>query len=169
MKKLLPILLLFISTFSTYGQRAVFGQLNKNNASFKEYQTKSGDLLKIGDTLVFGTATSSEGFVYINQANMKVHPTHSGKKVPIHKIKSYGNDKTGYTVWISVKGFGLYPVDIDYENALLNGEIINPNGKLTKQQAIQLLKEKKELLDLEIISQEEYDKIKNELTPIIRE
>ena len=35
-------------------------------------------------------------------------------------------------------------------------------------QAIAKLKESKELLDLELLSQEEYDEIKIELTPIIR-
>src|SRR5690554_3293051 len=106
MKRFLPILLLFVSIFTTYGQKAVYGYLNKNNASFKEYLTKSGDLLKVGDTLMFGTASASDGFVYISQANMKVHPTHGGKKITIHKIKSYGNEKSGFTIWISVKGFG---------------------------------------------------------------
>lgn len=95
-----------------------------------------------------------------------MHPTHSGKKITIHKIKSFGRDKSGFTMWISFKGFGLLPVDVDYENALDSGEIINPQGKMTKQQAIQKLKESKELLELEVITQEEYNEIKKEIFKI---
>ena len=40
---------------------------------------------------------------------------------------------------------------------------INVNN-ITKEDAIKLLKEKKELLDLGLISQEEYDKIKKEMS-----
>jgi len=54
------------------------------------------------------------------------------------------------------------------EKAILLGEIISPNAPMTRAEAIAKLKESKELLDLEIISQEEYDNLKVELTPIIR-
>ena len=56
----------------------------------------------------------------------------------------------------------------DLEHALLLGEIISPNEPMSREAAIKKLKESKELLDLELISQQEYDKIKDELTPIIR-
>lgn len=39
---------------------------------------------------------------------------------------------------------------------------------ITREEAIAKLKESKDLLDLEMISQEEYDKIKTDLTPIIK-
>jgi len=56
----------------------------------------------------------------------------------------------------------------DLEHAILLGEIISPNAPMTRVEAIAKLKESKDLLELEIIAQEEYDKIKAELTPIIR-
>ena len=40
----------------------------------------------------------------------------------------------------------------------------NVNNNITKEDAIKLLKEKKELLDLGLISQEDYDKIKKEMS-----
>ena len=40
----------------------------------------------------------------------------------------------------------------------------NLNNNITKEDAIKLLKEKKELLDLGLISQEDYDKIKKEMS-----
>ena len=39
---------------------------------------------------------------------------------------------------------------------------------LKRESAISKLKESKDLLDLEIINQDEYDKLKKELTPIIK-
>lgn len=49
-----------------------------------------------------------------------------------------------------------------------NGEILNPNRPMTREEAIAKLKEAKDLLDLEMMSQEEYDALREELTPIIR-
>ena len=56
---------------------------------------------------------------------------------------------------------------IDYETALELGEIKNLKNKLTKGQAIAKLKEAKELLELDVITQADYDKLKSELTPLI--
>ena len=56
---------------------------------------------------------------------------------------------------------------LDIEQALSSGEIINYNPPLSRDSAIQLLKEKKELMDLELISKEEYDVFKNNLKSII--
>ena len=40
---------------------------------------------------------------------------------------------------------------------------------MNRENAIKKLKEAKDLLELEIITQEEYDKLKAELTPIIKD
>ena len=39
---------------------------------------------------------------------------------------------------------------------------------VTREEAVELLKKKKEELDLEIITKEEFDKIREQLTPIIK-
>ena len=57
---------------------------------------------------------------------------------------------------------------LNFERAIALNEIINPNAPLNREQAIAKLKEAKDLLELEMMSQEEYDKLKEELTPIIR-
>jgi len=56
---------------------------------------------------------------------------------------------------------------IDIEKALLSGEIVNQNAKLSKEDAIKKLKESKDLMELEFLSKEEYEKLKEELRPII--
>jgi hypothetical protein len=53
------------------------------------------------------------------------------------------------------------------EFALSSGEVINPNAPLTREQAITKLKEQKDLLDLGMVSQEEFNALRKELTPII--
>ncbi len=57
----------------------------------------------------------------------------------------------------------------DTEFALKYGEVINPNAPLNREQAISKLKEAKELLELDMMSQEEYDALKVELTPLLEE
>ena len=47
------------------------------------------------------------------------------------------------------------------------GELINPNAPMNRTQAIAKLKESKDLLDLGMLTQEEYDELKKELTPTI--
>tara|TARA_S200000501_G_scaffold262238_1_gene246126 strand:+ start:1981 stop:2214 length:234 start_codon:yes stop_codon:yes gene_type:complete len=60
---------------------------------------------------------------------------------------------------------GVNRAYVNIEKALAEGELVST--ELTKAQAISQLKEAKELFDLEIMSKEEYDKIRAELTPII--
>ena len=43
----------------------------------------------------------------------------------------------------------------------------NPNGVMTREQALAKMKEAKDLLDLGIMSQSDYDALKEKLTPII--
>ena len=54
------------------------------------------------------------------------------------------------------------------ESSMGLGEVYLLNRLMTREEAIAKLKESKDLLDLEMISQEEYDALKLELTPIIR-
>jgi len=121
----------------------------------------------VGDTLTIGIPTSDLGFIYIYQSGQPVLNTLSDKKVVVDKLKTYGTKKSGFKMYAHFKGYGLVPVLIDYDTALELGEIKNPKIKLTKEQAISKLKETKELLDLGVITQADYDKLKSELTPLI--
>ena len=63
---------------------------------------------------------------------------------------------------------GKFGSVFNFERAVSLGEIINPNAPLTREQAIAKLKEAKDLLELEMMSKEEFDNLKSELAPIIR-
>ena len=56
------------------------------------------------------------------------------------------------------------------DNAITKGEIrpLKSTRPMTREEAVELLKKKKEELDLEIITKEEFDKIREQLTPIIK-
>ena len=57
---------------------------------------------------------------------------------------------------------------IDIEKAIETGEIVSKNKKITREEAIKKLREAKDLLVIEVITQAEYDKLEKELMPIIK-
>jgi hypothetical protein len=133
---------------------------------FSQFKAKNGDIINVGDTLIIGKASGQFGFDFITQAGQRMHPSHAGKKIVITALKNLGKRGDEKT-YLQFKGFGL-PVYIDYDNAIESKEIVNPHGKITREQAIAKLKEAKDLLDLQIISQMKYDSIKNSLITIIK-
>ena len=87
---------------------------------------------------------------------------HKGsKKKPLYVVIVLGE--------INGRAFGLnkYLSVMNTELAIESGEILLKNRKMTRQEAIAKLREAKELLDLEMMSQEDYDALKKELSPII--
>lgn len=148
MKSLLLILFITLST-----------------SCFSQFKAKNGDIVNVGDTLIIGKASGQFGFDFITQGGERMHPSHAGKHVVITAFKQFGR-KGQEKTYLQFKGFGL-PVYIDYDNAIESKEIVNPHGKLTREQAIVKLKEAKDLLDLQVITQAKYDSLKNSLAPVI--
>jgi hypothetical protein len=87
---------------------------------------------------------------------------HKGsKKKPLNVVLVLGepNDRAfGANKYLSV---------LDTENAYQIGEIRLANRLMTREEAIAKLKEAKDLLDLGLMTQEDYDAIKEKMTPII--
>mgnify|MGYP001364379557 FL=1 len=71
---------------------------------------------------------------------------------------------------INGRAFGMnkYITVNDLDNAWSYGEILMSNVKMTRADAINKLKEAKELMDIEMMTREEFDKLKEELGPIIK-
>ena len=118
---------------------------------------------------------------------------YSGSKVIIHSIFVTHEKFTGYKLWPdrnkmplyvsvfiknpkvevnSIKGFSKMlshsrKTIVDIEQALSSGEIVNPNAQLSRQEAIKKLKESKDLMEIDLLSKEDYEKLKERLTPII--
>ena len=58
---------------------------------------------------------------------------------------------------------------LDIEKAFSMGEIVNFNAPLSLEQAINKLKNSKDLMELDFMSQEEYNELRKKLAPIILE
>ena len=56
---------------------------------------------------------------------------------------------------------------MDTELAIESGEVLLLNRKMTREEAISELKEAKELVDIDMMSKEEFEKLKKKLAPII--
>ena len=118
---------------------------------------------------------------------------HSGSKVIVKSLFVTHEKFTGYKLWPdrnkmplyvsvfvknpkvevnSIKGFSKMlshsrKTIVDIEQALSSGEIVNPNAPLSRQEAIKKLKESKDLMEIDLLSKEDYEKLKEKLTPII--
>jgi hypothetical protein len=91
----------------------------------------------------------------------------SGTETEIKRIFVVGNKRTGYSVSMRTKGvIGLLNYTIQFENALSTGEIKGTG--MTSDEALAELKKAKDKLDLGLITAEDYEKKKAELTPFIK-
>jgi len=224
MKKILIVLLLSSST--VFAQKETIEKLNyeqtqdinffvnvKQNTPLKEYITKSGNSIKIGDTLIIGDPTTNStntrvvnsgyGIAIANTTTRKQFEfiqlgrpagfgsvmnkmngqapdmagiNLKGESVVVHELKAYhkGSKKKPLEVIIVIgeingRAFGInkFLSAMDTESAIELGELYLKNRKMTREEAISKLKESKDLLDLGLLTNEEYEKLKLELTPII--
>jgi hypothetical protein len=56
---------------------------------------------------------------------------------------------------------------MDTELAIESGEILLKNRKMTREEAILELKEAKELMEIDMMNKDEFEKLKKKLRPII--
>jgi hypothetical protein len=91
----------------------------------------------------------------------------SGTNTIIKKLGVFGNKRVGFKMGAIGKGVcGICPsYSIDFEEAIATGEIQSKG--FTKETAIAKLKEAKDLLDLGLMKQADYDKLKESLTKYI--
>jgi hypothetical protein len=99
-----------------------------------------------------------------------------GEIVIISEMKAYHKGSKKKPLAISIllgepngRAFGInkYMSSTDLEKSVLAGEIKSINAPLTRGEAIAKLKESKELLDLGIMTNADYERLKLELTPLI--
>ncbi len=174
MKKLVFILTLFVTTLS-YSQLVTFEEFKASEKQKKvkldSYQAKNDQVFKIGDKITIGHPSKSND-TYLNVAMNDLGTLKTlgisvkGFEAEIKKFKIYGTKRTSYyvvAVTKSMDGFSNFWIAI--EDAIKEGEIETTG--INREEAIAKLKETKDLCDLDIITQEEYEKVKKELTPII--
>ena len=137
----------------------------KNRTQVKKYITINKNVIKIGDTVSLGIMNSLNG----DDPSMASNTLKNSRAV-VSEIKAYhrgSKKKPLYLVMvlgeINGKAFGInkYLSVMDLELAIESGEILLQNRKMTK------IKEAKELFEIDMMTKDEFDALKEELRPII--
>lgn len=177
MKNIFILLLAFTFTTLNYGQTATYENIKKlsrkPNIEMTEYISENGVSFKIGETLKIGSPSGDrDRYVYIDDIGLfgervqYVNLLSRDFDSEIIKFKIIGTSRKGYEVLAITKTeMGVSRYNIKLEQAVKYGEV--QTSILSREQAINKLKKAKDLLDLEMMTKSEYDKLKKELTPII--
>ena len=151
----------------SYGNKARGGIAKTRSTTTKTYE-----FIKMGRPAGFGsimTAMSGEAQIMANnslkntQAIVKeIKAYHKGsKKKPLYLVMVLGE--------INGRAFGVnkYLSVMNTELAIESGEILLKNRKMTREEAIQKLKEAKELMGIDMMTKKEFEDLKKKLRPII--
>ncbi len=158
-------------TIITKGSKLIVGQpSNPVNVNHNIYNGMKVANTSIDFTYVFVDKYS----VFGAMSGVALSSNWKDKEIIVDEMIMFKNSKT-YTIVVNfTKSDGTNVAMGKYGNirslieTFKNGEIVNPNRGMTREEAIKKLKESKDLLDLEMMTLEEYNKIKEKLTPIIK-
>lgn len=173
MKKVF-LMVVFVTQFG-FGQEIKHSELatTTSKGEFTSYVGSDGGIYKIGDRIKIGVPSSNKTFAYISEGDGFLLPitnltaSASGQETEIKRIYVVGNKRAGYSVSFRTKGItGLSNYTVQFENALSTGEI-KGFGK-TSDDALAELKKAKDKLDLGLITQEQFDTLKSELSTYIK-
>ena len=151
----------------SYGNKSR-GGISKTRSTTK----KTYEFVKMGRPAGFGSImTTMNGNAQVMASNSLKNTTaivteikayHRGsKKKPLYLIMVLGE--------MNGKAFGInkYLSVMNTELAIESGEILLKNRKMTREEAILELKEAKELMEIDMMSKDEFEKLKKKLRPII--
>ena len=93
----------------------------------------------------------------------------SRKSLPLYVSLYVKNPRKGYKSgsFLSTIANSSFRTIVDIDKALEFNEVVNSNRPLTRSEAITKLKESKDLYELGLLSEKEYDSLREKLTPII--
>ncbi len=134
-----------------------------------EYISKDGISFKETDTIVIGPPSGKFNYAFIQQEfAMNFYPLQASATGSIVSIKSMKAASKLVYAWATKPSGAAYGIYISsLEGALEAGEI-SVKGQMTSDEALELLKKEKDKLDLGLITQEEFDKKKTELSKYIK-
>jgi hypothetical protein len=159
----------------------------KSKVEAKSIKLRDGSIVKLGDTLTIGSSTNKISNTYstltvgryskaaIAMGGVPVYYglTIKNTKTVLDRIRIFRSMGRVTVVGdlkqleVSSKAMYSYIGAINMDVGFSEGELINPNAPMTRDQAIDKLKEFKVLFDLGLMNEEGYNLIKKELTPII--
>ena len=176
------------SSVEIYDLKTSFVDTKANYKSFftvtESIIFKDGSTISIGDTLKLGPSSNKTSNNYEKIASGRT----SIGSVPIPKSSLVNTSAQNFD-WIletimvtrflgdldvemyirnpDAKGLASYKYLTISDDSFLNGEVINPNKPMTREEAIAKLKEAKDLMDLGLISEDEFKALRTELQPLI--
>ncbi|MCQ2369176.1 MAG: hypothetical protein MJ007_01725 [Paludibacteraceae bacterium] len=184
MKKVFLLLMVAIAT-TAVAQKVTYNEVENATdpkkqllKEYQEYVASDGHTYKVGDKLTFGVPSSGKTYAYITSelsmanyalnggAMQGVNAQMGGRDMVIKKISIQRSKQMG--AMVSIRGYisGMGGFLIQIENALNSGEIVSLG--MTSDKALAELKNAKDKLELEVITQQEFDSIKALLKPYIK-
>ncbi len=169
--------LLLLSMLS-FGQSVTYqdlqnGTITSYSGTYESYVSKDGSIYKVGDKIQFGSPSGVNGkFVTIYKIDIMLNQYPVGAEAintsaEIKKIRVGGTKRSGYKISFQTKGMtGIDNYFMFLEDGISTGEI--KSFGMTSDEALNELKKCKDKLDLGLITQEEYDKKKEELSKYIK-
>lgn len=171
----------------------------RNSDKFTYIQFEDGSILMVGDKMKLGkpsgtneskkvntglfssNVVTENQFSYITLGRMGMQmmsgmtyipETFKNREIIIKELKIMHSGLSKNSLAVPYLIFDNPVMDIttfNLKSALDNGELINPNRPMNRSEAIAKLKEQKELLDLGMVTKEEFDNLKNKLTSVINQ
>jgi hypothetical protein len=164
----------------------------KKSVTVTQFIFETGDIIKTGDTITLGEPSGINANKYGNGAkylayDFMIYGTNTGSVFSgVKHADTNVKDKQFKIVkMIALIGMGATALSSTIEpvghsmmiyksifvtnivRAIASREILLSKRLLSKDEALKILEEKKKLLDLQLITQDEFNKAKNELAPII--
>lgn len=164
---LLTLLILLGISNLAFTQNMSYDQLSTASIwnRYTTYTSKDGTVYKIGDKIRIGVPSSGKDFTFITQGDgitsdiTALPASFSGIETEIKRMDILGSKRAGFQISFRTKGLtGLVNYSIQFENALETGEV--KSSGISSDDALIELKKAKDKLDLELITQAEYDSIK---------
>ena len=153
-----------------------YNEVNENGitrGSFQSYVAKDGSVFKVGDRVNFKTPSGTNGrFVSITKVMIdgSMYPVGSelvNSSSEIKKIRVGGNKRSGYKVTFQTKGYtGIDNYFLYIEDAISMNEV--KSLVMSSEEALANLKKEKDKMDLGLITPQEFEARKKELTPYIK-
>ena len=153
-----------------------YNEVNENGitrGSFQSYVAKDGSVFKVGDRVNFKTPYGTNGrFVSITKVMIdgSMYPVGSelvNSSSEIKKIRVGGNKRSGYKVTFQTKGYtGIDNYFLYIEDAISMNEV--KSLVMSSEEALANLKKEKDKMDLGLITPQEFEARKKELTPYIK-
>lgn len=179
LKTMMMTLIMCLMTMVSFGQTdtLTYNDVSNSETRFKgkydSYLSKDNYIYSIGDTIKISTPSGINGkFVYIQKMDVAGNVYVVGAEATntyciVKNIRVGGTKRSGWKVSFQTKGFTFVDNYFLYiEDAILSGEV--KSSGLTSDEALSELKKYKDKLDLGLITQEEFDAKKSELSKYVK-